>query len=530
MRQASRLAVFGHLQMRMKRTLFLVHRWLGIPLCLLFLLWFVSGVVMMYARAPALDADERLQGMAVIDADRIVVTPAQALANAGLSEAPQRLRLVVQQQRPIYFILPKGQKWIGVHADDGSLLPPTTADQAVQIAQRYVASPLAPEFIATLDSIDQWTLSNSLNLHRPLHKLAINDPAATELYVSQITGEVMVMNTALDRLLGYLGTLTHYGEFLFIREHVGIWRQMMIWLAVLGTLLATTGIIVGIMRYRQKGYRLRGSRVVKTPYRGWMKWHHVIGLVFGAMTLTWIFSGMLYLNPTGSRNPNPLDTQTTMSPYNVGGVRANYSATAAQAAAFTGGALDPAQFTVSPQHALQRAGREFPAREVELIRFAGRPYYLSWDTPYNSRLIAADDPAAASFVQFDSALLIAKAREALPEASITATTMLTRYDSQYYAVGSVLPKRLPVLRVSFDDPQATTLYIDPHRGSVVRRVDSYGRFFRYLMYALHCWDYPLLVLNRPLWDIVVILLCLGGSILSISGIVIGYRRLAPPAK
>ena len=52
----------------MKRLLILVHRWLGVALCLLFLIWFPSGIGMMYwgfpdvterdrlGRAPALDA------------------------------------------------------------------------------------------------------------------------------------------------------------------------------------------------------------------------------------------------------------------------------------------------------------------------------------------------------------------------------------------------------------------------------------------------------------------------------------------
>ena len=38
----------------LKRWLYLGHRWLGIVTCLLFAIWFVSGVVMMYVGFPAL--------------------------------------------------------------------------------------------------------------------------------------------------------------------------------------------------------------------------------------------------------------------------------------------------------------------------------------------------------------------------------------------------------------------------------------------------------------------------------------------
>jgi len=514
--------------MKLKRGLFLLHRWLGIPLCLLFLLWFASGIVMMYTRLPALDAKERLAGMRPINAALVKISPEEACAKASLTEAPRRVRLAMRRDRPVYFILPKGQKWLGVYADDGSALPLATESEAARIAQQYLDAPTEPRFVATLPAIDQWTLSNSLNLHRPLHKFAFHDEAATEIYVSQITGEVMVKTTRRERLLGYLGTITHYGEFLFIREHVAAWRQMMIWLAVAGTALALTGIIAGVMRYRRRGYRMGDGSVVKSPYRGWMKWHHVGGLIFGVMTLTWIVSGMLYLNPTGSRNPSALDTQTTMSPYNVGGVRASNSPTARQSAAFSGGALEPALFKLDAGAALKQITASAPIREIELLRFDGRPYYLCWADPYASWLVAADS-AESLRTHFDQSALLTKAQQAVPEGRIVETTMLTDYDLYYMAIGSVAPRRLPMLRVKFDDPEKTWLYIDPHTGGIARRYDSYGRGWRFVMNGLHTWDF---LRYRPLWDVVMLALCAGGAILSGSAIVLSLRRLGilKPAK
>ncbi|MEP6837614.1 MAG: PepSY domain-containing protein, partial [Bradyrhizobium sp.] len=37
-----------------RRWLYVVHRWIGIGTCLLFAMWFVSGVVMMYVAFPQL--------------------------------------------------------------------------------------------------------------------------------------------------------------------------------------------------------------------------------------------------------------------------------------------------------------------------------------------------------------------------------------------------------------------------------------------------------------------------------------------
>ena len=51
----------------LKRALIFVHRWLGVALCLLFLLWFPSGIVMMYWRFPEVSARDRLDHAPALD-------------------------------------------------------------------------------------------------------------------------------------------------------------------------------------------------------------------------------------------------------------------------------------------------------------------------------------------------------------------------------------------------------------------------------------------------------------------------------
>ncbi|MGV8195858.1 PepSY domain-containing protein, partial [Pseudomonas aeruginosa] len=51
----------------MKRYLYLWHRWLGIGCCLLMVLWFVSGMVMLYVGYPKLTPLERLAHLPELD-------------------------------------------------------------------------------------------------------------------------------------------------------------------------------------------------------------------------------------------------------------------------------------------------------------------------------------------------------------------------------------------------------------------------------------------------------------------------------
>jgi hypothetical protein len=67
--------------------------------------------------------------------------------------------------------------------------------------------------------------------------------------------------------------------------------------------------------------------------------------------------------------------------------------------------------------------------------------------------------------------------------------------------------------------------IDGADGSVVQRLDASRRAYRWVYSALHTLDFPILVAH-PRWrDVLIVGLCALGLVFSITGIVIGWRRL-----
>ncbi|WP_225934337.1 hypothetical protein [Cupriavidus sp. EM10] len=70
-------------KLRLKRWLYLIHRWMGIAGCLLIAMWFGSGLVMMYVGFPGLTDAERLAGLPRIDLSRVAVSPDSAMAGPG---------------------------------------------------------------------------------------------------------------------------------------------------------------------------------------------------------------------------------------------------------------------------------------------------------------------------------------------------------------------------------------------------------------------------------------------------------------
>jgi uncharacterized iron-regulated membrane protein len=358
---------------------------------------------------------------------------------------------------------------------------------------------------------DIFTVTSTLEPHRPLFRIALNDTDGTELYVSSRTGEVVRDSTRLERGWNYVGSILHYfyplkGEFF------DKWRRdIIIYTSLAGTIVAILGVWIGILRWRFQGRFTSGSR---SPYRGgWMRWHHISGLIFGLVTITWVFSGMLSLNP--------------WKVFEAGGTKP-------ELAAFAATDLDHARFALTPQEAITRVG--FSVKEVGVQLFDGRPYYVLRAGDGRTGIIVADDSGVANkpVEMVPDASLLAAAARLMPDHNITRVTRLDHYDNYYYYrqphnMGGQIVRRLPVLRVEFDDPEHTWVHIDPYTASVFNRLDDRVRVKRWLFTFLHSFDARGFVESHPLWDVTLILLSIGGFVLCISGIVIGWRRLRRPA-
>ena len=119
--------------------------------------------------------------------------------------------------RPIYYILPAGQPWLGVYADDGRALAAVDATTAARVAGRHAPADAQPVLLGVVETIDQWTLTNSLNLHRPLYRFGLDDGGGTELYVSAKTGEMAMRTTRKNLLIPFAeparGTIHRKGPF-----------------------------------------------------------------------------------------------------------------------------------------------------------------------------------------------------------------------------------------------------------------------------------------------------------------------------
>jgi uncharacterized iron-regulated membrane protein len=474
---------------RLRRWLYVGHRWIGIVTCLFFVTWFVSGVVMMYVAFPALSDGERLAALPDIAWDKVQLAPDRIMAIAGATRYPRDLRLNMLDDEPVYRLTGWDGKRQVISAVDGRAVERITPERALAVTKAHPLA-AAPRLLGTVDR-DQWSVTARYDPLRPLFLIALGDAADTQLYVSSRSGEIVLDTTRTERVWNWLGSIPHWIYPTVLRKNGALWRDVVLWISGICMIVAVSGIWIGILRVRLRR-RYSGNGI--TPYRGWKAWHHVAGFFSGVFVLTWIFSGWLSLDP-GNFFSSRGKTSDMMLRY------AGHEA---------------------PDIAARFLSRP-PAGAVEarFVWLGGTPLMLLADR-YGKPTSA--DPSTGAAMAISDAQIFAAARALLPESAMTMQTRLEVYDSYWYAHHQ--PRVLPVLRAGFDDPAQSWFHIDPRTGDIVGVADHSRRSYRWLFNALHSLDFPLLLAHRPAWDVTVWLLSLLGLIISASGVVIGWRRLS----
>ena len=303
-----------------RRWMVYVHRWLGIAGGVLFVAWFLSGVVMMYARMPGMANEERLARAPALDLAGVTLTPIEAARAAGLAPAGRapagptraadgstapgpagarvdRVRIGMRGDRAVYRFGGRRNETI-VFADTGEALTRVGRAEAEALVHAYAPGYDGPfHYDGYLTEPDQWTLQARGQM--PMHRFALDDADGTQLYVSSLTGDVVLRTTRSERFWGYLGPVIHWIYFTPLRKHGSVWLEVIIWTSLLGCVMCLTGLVWGLWRYAPvRRFRLRSRNVpVPSPYVGLMKWHHYTGLFFGVITVTWAYSGLLSVGP-----------------------------------------------------------------------------------------------------------------------------------------------------------------------------------------------------------------------------------------
>ena len=611
-----------------RKSLILIHRYLGTALGLLFFVWFVSGIGMMYAGGmPRLTAELRLLKLPAIDLSRIRLTPVEAVARlnppaqqasqqqpigdspqmgtaqgvqrrggdrgtngnqrlegirgdrrgsdaagrrgdgrsggAGRERGPRRggepersitavtanrgentaaehsqpqgqrvasleerrgMTSIAQAStggegrgggrgarggarvtvgaildRPVYRV--GGGRGGGtiVYADDGTVLNGVDTSMAKAIAARFLNISEEKLQYTLQTQADQWTIGQRRQM--PLHKIAVDDAAHTVIYISPQSGEVLVLTTRGTRALAWVAAIPHWLYFTNLRVNDRLWNRVIIWTSGIGCFLALLGLVLGVIQFRWSRPSNTTKLSARIPYSGLMRWHYITGVVFGVFTLTWVFSGLLSMDPWEWISGE--DLRVNREP-------------------LTGGSVDLKEYPAFDPKAWAPLIGTHSIKEIDFTKIQGDPYYIV-RLEDSERLLVATNPLQIRRERFSVDSLIERLKQAVPDAHIVDSQLLTDYDSYYYSQDEQRP--LPILRAKFDDPKQTWVYLDPAMGQVAGQLHRGDRIQRWLYHGLHSLDFSFWYRNRTAWEIGMIILNLGGAAVSGIGLWLGIRRM-----
>ncbi|NKC01747.1 MAG: hypothetical protein GKR90_25055 [Pseudomonadales bacterium] len=463
------------------KTLVFVHRWLGVLLSLFFAMWFFTGIVMIYVPFPSLSEAERLQYLEPIDTRGIDVEPSEAIFMCGGDSAGQ-LRIISLETRPIYACVSAENQVRAVYADWAGWVEPLSIERV----RKHVSERVDAHFdLSESIHYDQWIVHQKFDPYRPFYKLVLDDQEQTHLYVSSLTGEVLQSTSAHERFWNYLGAVAHWIYPTVLRKDWALWDKTVWWLSLFGIVGVLLGIYLGIMHLVK--VRRSGKRLL-SPFRGWMRWHHVLGLFSGLFVLSWIFSGWLSMDH-GRLFPTP-------------------DASVEQQRLVRGLSMTELGTQISAETFRKYRGRH----EITFHAFGG----VAFSNAKNVEGVL-DNPTLSPQE------ILRVIDSAWPEYDVVNAGPLPARDTYTDLREGRLPTE--TMRVELNDPASTWVHVDPRTGEIVSVMDRSRRLYRWLFNGLHSLDVPGLVDRRPLWDVVILILLVVGFMGSVTGVVVGSRRL-----
>lgn len=470
-----------------------IHRWLGVVLCLFMAAWFASGAVLMYVPFPALPAAERFARAGDVDVSAVSVTPAEAIRAIGSSPPITSVRLVDRLGRPLYVLQPRGSAVSAVWADDGSPAPLQSQEDIRRVAEHFAGAKVN-RIDGPLD-FDQWIVHQGFDSGRPYFRVQMDDDAGTVLYVCVRSGEVLQRTRRVERAWNYVGAVVHWIYPTVLRRNWAAWDQVVWWLSLAGISVVVIGIWLGIDR---TAIALRRRKTQISLFRGWMKWHHVLGLCAFVFVFSWIFSGWLSMDH--------------------GRIFSMPDPTAEQVDRFRGMALVDAA-----EHVGLEFMRTLPAfRELDIKAVAATPLAIVRSDDGRRVYTVNSEP---SYVGDSVPLPLIKAavENAWPGSAVRHFGVVPGDDRYRQVRQSRLSES--TVRAQLDDPRSTWVHVDANSAEIDSVMDRSRRVYRWLYHGLHSLDFPALVNRRPLWDVIMLSLLTLGFSFSVTGAVLGIRRL-----
>ncbi|WP_461825935.1 PepSY domain-containing protein [Dysgonomonas sp.] len=471
-----------------KRICYTIHRMLGTILSILFLMWFLSGFVMIYHTFPRVKPSDCYRIMQALPDS---ISGNDSILNVISGLKTMKLNLKVIDMQPVYQIITE---------DSTYYMPEFTSESGAKSFDRLTEyaglwCDASIEKVDTLTQLDQWIPFGQLKKDMPIYKFYFADKDKHELYVSSKSGEALQFTDKDSRFWAWLGPIPHWIYFTSLRQNTDLWSNTIVVLCVIGLIVCISGIILGIRAYITQ---YKSKKKLRSPYKKtFYKWHHILGFFFGIFVFTFTFSGMMSLVGIPDWMVKTHDRGLMRKVMSNGSV-----------------SLDRYKYDCNE---ILKNYRE-SVKSIDWDSFGDIPLYkVTTDTGVVVLNASSENISILNLTEQD-----VRRRFEKIHGQEVKVSLLTDFDNYYLSRKMESP--LPVYKVEVNDADGSVSYVNPQTGSV-RYYNNSSRVSKWTYRALHAYSIKGLVDRPVLWNIVMWTTMIGGTLVSFTGLYLGVRYI-----
>lgn len=465
-----------------------IHRWLGALLAPIMVVWFLSGIGMIFFSFPKLgNKDIPLRD----NIEGSLPAPEALLEQIPEGEEVKSLTLTTYGGTPIFsFTTDQGD--YSITAD--TLFTPVeqsgvSRSYLLAQAERWSTYPIRE--VKELYRLDWWIPYSQMKEHFPIYRIEFDDPDKSYLYLSSHTGEALQFCTRSERIEGALSTIPHMLYFYQLRAHKDVWSAVVTLFAALSVIMCLAGMVIGI-GYLVMVYRRRGK--LGSPYqREVYRLHHIIGLIFGFLAMMFALSGMMLINDLPSWMVKEHNTRIKRA------VRRSDS-------------VDLGKFAYDYRELMSLGD----VKEIRFEQYGDTPYYtvIYRDTVEKYRAVGE----GLTPLYLTETEVLSKLSRIVSEP--LEVDVMSAFDNYYVSMDDRL--ELPVYRVTARDADHSVFYVNPKSGST-RYYNTNSRVKKWIYPTFHSLRVKYFATRPTLRVAIVLIAALGGLVLSVTGFMISFR-------
>ena len=488
--------------------LFRNHRWFGVVACVAVMTWAASGVMhpIMSRLNPQPVNAQAPQTPPLLHG---ALTPSEVLTRAGIKEISS-LRVLAWKDVSYYQVDIAGQntrRYFEVNS--GQELPDGDAHYAEFLARHFVYGEQGKGKVTGITQLEQFFDDDYLSVNRLLPVFRVNFASGEGLraYIETSPPRLASLVDDTKATLSWLFRVIHQWDFLSNWDNTRM---------ALMTVLLTVALLSALSGIWMYGFLWRRD-TLKNSHQQLRRWHRGIGIAVSLSTLLFTISGAWHLLGSERR-----DVPTMLvSPISTAGL------------------------------ILPDSVRHSNWGKISVVKMDGHIYYQLTGAAENTQSAigehdhSAKPDVAKSVVKTQSSIqtiyaqagnggIVADAERrhaaglagkysGLPDAQITAISLVSKFEGEYGFVN----KRLPVWRVDYATPDHLSYYVETNSGALATTVRDNARaegwIFSYL-HKFHWLDFA----GKNMRDIVSALFALGNLIVAVLGLWMFTRRYVRP--